>query len=135
MISALFDLWNRHKQRIDRENKRLFFHEREVWWAQIGKNIGFEQDGKNQAFTRPVLVLTKFNRQVFWGVPLTTQEKTGKYYYPVTVSGSKTQSIAILSQLRLFDAKRLKDKIGEAAKEDFLLVKQKIARIIVPDDS
>jgi len=134
MISKLFDLWNRHKQRIDRENRRLFFHEREVWRMQMGKNIGFEQDGKGKAFTRPVLIVKKFNKEVFWGISLTTQKKEGKFYFPLSGYSSK-EGTAILSQLRLFDAKRLKVKMGEVNMKDFLFIKQKIARILLEGDS
>ncbi len=50
--------WTKLKVRIHiKENSALYFHEREVWWASLGKNIGFEQDGKNKMFERPVLVL------------------------------------------------------------------------------
>lgn len=60
-----FDQWNTLKKQID-ENKELSgFSEREVWWCRLGHNIGFEEDGKNLAFSRPILKLRKFNKHFF----------------------------------------------------------------------
>lgn len=39
------------------------------------RRISDEQDGKNAEFTRPVLVLRKFNHSLFLGIPLTTNRK------------------------------------------------------------
>jgi len=33
--------------------------------ASLGKNIGYEQDGNGSGFSRPVLVVKKFNNQMF----------------------------------------------------------------------
>ena len=40
-----FEKWHKKKTDIDNSSKRLFFHEREVWFCSIGMNIGYEQDG------------------------------------------------------------------------------------------
>lgn len=37
----------------------ILFYEREIWWCSLGVNIGFEQDGTNDLFERPVLVIKK----------------------------------------------------------------------------
>lgn len=42
------------------------YKERDVWWVCLGHNIGFEEDGKGQNFSRPVLVIKGFNKQMFW---------------------------------------------------------------------
>lgn len=77
----------------------------------LGDNVGFEQDGKGSDFARPVIVLRKFNNEVFWALPLTTREKSGKYYFPVDFGDGKARQV-ILSQLRIVNAKRLVDKIA-----------------------
>lgn len=107
-----FDQWNTLKKQID-ENKELSgFSEREVWWCRLGHNIGFEEDGKNLAFSRPILILRKFNKHFFYGVPLSTHGKTDNpYYYRFEFQGNT--SYALLSQVRAFDAKRLTDRMGE----------------------
>lgn len=89
--------WNTKKQKIHHEPKpRVFFHEREIWFCHLGVNVGYEQDGKGKAFGRPVIVFRKFNKEVFWGVPLTTRERAGKFYLPVDL-GDGTERKAILS--------------------------------------
>jgi mRNA interferase MazF len=45
------------------------FKERDIWWVSIGVNVGFEEDGKHEKFLRPVLILKKFNKELFLGIP------------------------------------------------------------------
>ena len=106
-----FDGWNEEKIQAHAKEKRVFFHEREVWWCTLGVNIGFEQDGKGERFVRPVLVFKKFNNEAFWAIPLSTIMKKGKFYAPLYMEDGMKR-VAILSQLRFMDGKRLIDKIG-----------------------
>ncbi len=106
-----FKTWHNKKEKVDHKEVRVFFHEREIWFCHLGANVGFEQDGKGENFGRPVIVFRKFNKEVFWGVPLTTREKGGKFYLPVPIGDDEPRK-AILSQLRLLDAKRLYQKVG-----------------------
>lgn len=103
--------WHEKKRQIEEEKARVFFHEREIWFAHMGVNVGFEQDGKGEDFGRPLIIFRKFNNEVFWGVPLTTREKDGKFYFPIDLNDGLPRK-AILSQLRLFDAKRLYQKFA-----------------------
>ena len=66
---------------------------------------------------------------MFWGVPLTKTKKEGKYYFKFELD-SNEESIAIISQLRLIDAKRLLYKIGDISEKDFSDLKQKIRHLI-----
>lgn len=103
--------WHNKKEKVEKKEKRVFFHEREIWWCSLGVNVGLEQDGKGDNFSRPVLVFRKFNNEVFWGVPLTTSTKEGKFYVPIDLGDGELRK-AILSQLRLIDAKRLYQKVA-----------------------
>ena len=62
-----FDRWNSIKKATDaaEEDARLFYREGEIWWVRLGKNIGYELDGKSREFTRPVIVLKKYNQYSF----------------------------------------------------------------------
>ncbi|MFA7169790.1 MAG: hypothetical protein WC178_02965 [Candidatus Paceibacterota bacterium] len=53
--------WHNLKLKIENNGtkKKKKFREREIWWCSLGENIGFEQDGKNEKFERPILVLRK----------------------------------------------------------------------------
>ena len=121
-----YDNWNILKKQLSEIN-RAYFHKGEIWYTSIGKNIGDEEDGKNQNFERPVLVTRKFNNNIFIGVPLTSQEKIGKYYHKLN---SFTGTTAILSQVRLFDAKRLLRVIGKIENDELKEIKIKIGKIV-----
>lgn len=123
-----FDYWNEKKKFLNSKNIEIYFYEREVWWCSMGLNIGFEQDGKNENFTRPIVVLKKFNKNVFIGIPLSTSQKEGKYYFKFNFSGKISN--AILSQIRLFDSKRLVDKLGRINKHTFQAIKEKVKNIL-----
>ena len=69
-----------------------------------------ETDGKQLNFERPVLVLQKFNKEMFWGVPLTSREPTGEFYEKIT--HEKGVAWAMLTQMKTFSSKRLLRKVG-----------------------
>lgn len=122
-IVTQFNSWTLLKIQLHITPPRdVYFREKEIWWASLGCNIGFEQDGKHNRFERPILVLKKFNKHVLWSVPLTSQNKTGRYYRNIEYKGKR--STIILSQLRLISSKRLLRKIGVLSKEQFEEVKQ-----------
>ena len=124
-----FQRWHIKKSNIDQKSSRVFFHEREIWWCSIGHNIGFEQDGKGEDFARPILVFKKFNKEVFWAIPLSTKIKQGKFYESVKV-GDGINRVAIISQLRLIDAKRLLDKIGVINEENYNQIEKAVDKLL-----
>ncbi|HLA49164.1 MAG TPA: type II toxin-antitoxin system PemK/MazF family toxin [Candidatus Saccharimonadales bacterium] len=125
-----FDSWNKKKIKLDaKPNDGVFFYEKEVWWVSIGHNIRFEQDGKGSEFARPVLVLRKFNKFLFLGVPLSSTKKLGKYYFSFVYKG-RQESAALLSQLRAYDSNRLIDKDGVIDDRNYQMIQKKIAKII-----
>lgn len=102
----------------------FYFREREIWWANLGANVGYEEEGKNENFERPILILKKFNRFMLWAIPLTSKNKTGKYYYQFEYKGEKFS--AILSQLRVISSKRLSRKVWTLSEKDFNAIKTAI---------
>ncbi|MBI4385264.1 type II toxin-antitoxin system PemK/MazF family toxin [Candidatus Parcubacteria bacterium] len=107
-----FDKWNEGKKRInERDTADVYFYEREIWWCALGVNVGFEQDGTGETFERPIVIIKKYNPQVFLAVPLSATSKRGKYYTPLGLVDGR-DAVAILSQLRLLDCKRLTNRIG-----------------------
>jgi mRNA interferase MazF len=125
-----FKAWTPEKEKLNNnENSRPGFHEREIWYCHLGENIGFEQDGKGDKFLRPIIILRKFNNQILWAIPLTSTVKKSPYYFAVSF-GDNTKSSAILSQIRLIDAKRLAYTIGEISKEEFEELKKKLKDLI-----
>jgi mRNA interferase MazF len=124
-----FDGWNRLKSTLQNAHSGPTFKEREIWWCSVGVNLGYEVDGKNQFYNRPVLILRKFNRSVFYGVPLSTQLKENNPFYFQFHWKDKTVS-ALVSQMRLFDSKRLTDPMGKLSEEQFTAVKNAVKRLI-----
>jgi len=106
------------------------FKERDIWWTSIGVNVGFEEDGKNSNYVRPVLVVKKFNRDIFLGVPMSLQLKDNKYYVKVTVKGEVVS--VLTSQIRVFSAKRFWNKIVELDEGDFAKVQEELKKFFLP---
>ena len=117
--------WIRLKEKLHINNyEPPLFKEGEVWWCYIGENVGVEVNGKSKNFTRPVLVFKKYDKYSFLGLPLTTKDKIGTWYTPISFLG--ILQVAVLSQSRVFDYRRLDKKMGELhiaymdwIKEDF----------------
>ncbi len=120
--------WIYEKIIIDRQERSVHINEAEVYWCFLGENIGDEENGKDGRFKRPVLVFKKFNKNIFWGIPMSTKIKNNKYYVKVNLKDN-IRSV-IISQLRVLDVKRLDIKIGYIAKKDFELVKKSVIGLI-----
>lgn len=122
-----FDRWNEKKKSINQKeiSERNFFNEREIWWGSLGLNIGYEQDGKNENFERPLLIVRKFNRNIVWVLPLTTIAKNNKFHYKLKSSGS----IVILSQIRLLSTKRLLRLVETINENEFNEILTKIKEL------
>jgi len=120
-ILLLLD-WLRVKLFLRVKRSKIFFQEREVWWCNIGMNIGSEIFGKGDKFVRPVLILKKFNADAFFGIPLTSIRKSGTWYVPIMCD--RVEGSAILNQARSLDAKRLMKRIEMLDSSGFQRVKQ-----------
>lgn len=121
--------WNEIKQKSENIEERLLFKERDIWWCRIGINIGDEENGKGDEFNRPVLILKKFNKRVFIGLPLSTVVKESNYFYHKFHFKGQEQSV-IISQIRLFDAKRLTHKMGTINMKEFINIKERARELI-----
>lgn len=106
-----YDAWNEKKKKLDSLITAPNYHEREVWWCSLGLNIGFEQDGKSEDFSRPIVVIKAYNRNLLLAVPLIGKKKEGVYYKYLGYIVDRDAS-AVLSQARPIDSKRLIRKTG-----------------------
>lgn len=100
-----FDSWNIVKKELGGSDSCPPFSVREVWWASLGVNIGREEDGKNEKFERPVIVLKKYNEDKLLIAPTTSKKKSDRYIHPHIHDG--VYYGIILSQLRTISARRL----------------------------
>ncbi len=113
--------WCKIKIFLLERSPSIFFKEGELWWCRIGMNVGHEIYGKGDSFKRPILILKKLSAVSFFGIPLTSQVKVGSWYVPVAHDGKKRT--VILSQARVFDARRLTDRIGVLSQNEFQRIK------------
>ena len=84
---------------------------------------------------QPLLILKKFNTEVVWVLPLTRTDKTGKYYFHISMvdddgNTDNRSSVVILSQIRLIDAKRLQYKIGDVKEDEFAKIKEALKALL-----
>ena len=124
-----FDKWNEVKKRTDEKVIIPQIRQREIYWANMGENIGFEQNGKGKDFMRPLLIFKKFSNNMFFGIPLSTQrKKEGSFFFEFSFKSSEI-STALIVQGRLYDAKRLDRKIGKMSIDDFDKLKIKFREL------
>ena len=101
------------KHHFEESEKLVYFYEREIWWAAMGQNIGFETNGKNEYFSRPVLVIKKYSAHMCFVLPLTTQIKAENPPYQYVVELNGISSAINLSQGRTISSGRLFQKMGK----------------------
>ena len=126
-----FDGWI-EKKKVSHYKNSLppLYKERDIWWVSVGVNVGFEEDGKNGNYVRPVLVIKKFNRDLFLGAPMSTKLKDNKYYLKVTVKGDTVSVLS--SQIRVFSSKRMWNKLAELDESDFGVVLAEVRNFFAP---
>ena len=129
MREVEFYKWHHLKQKLNNKENFPAFKQRDIWWCHVGVNIGDEENGKNEVYSRPTLIIKKFNNHIFWGLPLTTQIKDKSYYHKI-IFKEKEQCIMI-SQLRLWDAKRLTTKMGRLSHPQFDNLRRIVSNLIL----
>jgi mRNA interferase MazF len=110
--------WFALKPKLDIQNhKPLLVNEGEIWWCRLGENIRVEISGKGDIFARPVIIHTKLSKYCYLVIPCSTSDKQGSWF--VKFVHNKIPQIAILSQARIVDYRRLKNKLGDIDQTDF----------------
>lgn len=118
-----FEKWNYLKKSLDTLNTdKIFFYEKEVWFCSIGVNVGSEQDSRNKKYSRPVLVLKKCNRHTFIGIPLTSKKSNPPER--ISIKLNDKPSVAIISQVRLFDRNRMLRKYRTVDSKELNKIKE-----------
>ncbi len=123
-----FDKWNNKKKELHTGIFHAYIHMREVWWCSLGLNIGFEEDGKNELFERPVLILKKFNNDIVLIVPLTSSNKENKYHVYFQHEGRGYS--ALVSQIRLVSTKRLQRRMYRMNKSIFGRIREAVKNML-----
>ena len=121
-------MWNSCKKLVDRRFNKKVFSERDVFFMNIGLNVGFEQNGKGNSFIRPVLVVKKLSKNLFIGVPLTSKNRVGSFFVNFEFKGKS--GAAIVGQVRVFDSKRILYSYGRLPTYKFNIIKEKLIDLI-----
>ena len=140
-ILIQFVSWMKLKVKLHVFNNGLSYKQRDIWWANVGLNIGSEQNGKNDNFERPVLVLRKFGQNIFWGIPLTSNIKEHIYNHRIKYKAycknemgelceEEKSGVVILNQLKTMSNKRLIRKIGVISEGEFEIVRERIKELV-----
>jgi len=128
-IDNSFDNWNELKKDLHFKGKRKYFKQGEIYFMSIGQNIGYEIIGKKKNFLRPVLIFRKFNKDTFLGIPLTSKQKNGSYFFEFSYKKDKI-STALITQMRVFDSKRIVYYSGKINKEIFSKLENRVAEVL-----
>jgi mRNA interferase MazF len=129
-----FDRWNEVKKKVDnkvysQDMNIAFPREGEVWMCILGKNIGLEQNGGGDNFARPVLVVKKFNNQIFWVIPLSSKQKNLDFYYNFRDIYYQNVS-AVVAQMKLMSGKRFIRDMYVLPIEHFVNIKHMLLNFI-----
>ena len=119
--------WINVKAYLDKRARKPAVHEGEIWWASVGENVGVEINGKNANFSRPVLILRKYNYYSFMAIPLTTKKHDDKRYILVEIGGRK--SYGVLIQARTMSVSRLYRKIGTIPGNDLRVISERFCEL------
>lgn len=120
-----FDEWNNQKKNIQENGTSKYYHPRDIWWSSLGLNIGFEQDGKDNKFLRPILILKAFGPDICLVVPLTTSPHKHTFRIPIGLIDGKEAKV-ILSQIKVMDTKRFVKKLEVLDKSIFQEIQKHI---------
>ncbi len=123
-----FDNWNKKKKEIHTKDVKLYYHPREIWWCYLGFNVGCEQDGNEKKFLRPVIIIRGFGPSSCLIIPLTKSTKK----HPLRIPVGKIESyeaVAVLSQIKVVDTKRLLEKMGFLNKDNFSILEKAVRNL------
>ncbi|NQV00924.1 MAG: type II toxin-antitoxin system PemK/MazF family toxin [Parcubacteria group bacterium] len=128
-IKKDFDSWNTQKKTIHNFGENKYYHPRDIWWCNLGANIGFEQDGTGVGHQRPVFILKELSRNTCLVIPLTVSTSQHPMRIFLGTVNNKKAS-AIISQMRVVDTKRFINKIGIIDKEIFDIIRKTVKNMI-----
>ena len=124
-----FDRWNALKKQVNAAEALPLYHAREIWWAHLCVNVGYEQDGTGPSYERPVLIIRGLSPHVCLVVPLTTSKKRDRFYITAgSVEGKR--AAAIVSQIRLIDTRRLINKVGTLERAFFDPIRKAVRKLL-----
>ena len=121
-----FDEWNGQKKQVERERPTQQAKRREIWWADLGINIGHEQDGGGPRFERPALILRVFGNDTCLIAPLTNAPGGSRFHFDLECHGYRSR--VVISQLRIISTQRLSRRIERIDYATFVKLVEEVRR-------
>lgn len=132
MKNKNYDEWNILKKKINCYRNLNHPKIREIWWANLGLNIGSEIYGKGIKYLRPVLVI-KVNDTNFIGLPVSSKIRKEEGRITIKTLDNRYYSV-IFNQIKLFDNKRLINRKYVLSKNKFKKIIRKFKNMITAND-
>ncbi len=130
LLKKKFLEWIKIKEFLHFKKNPAGFNEQEIWWANIGENIGHEENGKDTRFVRPFVVIKKFNGNLLFDIPCSSIIKKSEYYHLITIEEPGFETNALLSQARTISSKRLVGMINKMSSDSFRELKTALTKAI-----
>jgi pseudaminic acid cytidylyltransferase len=127
--SDKYQIWSDLKRTLSTKVP-MQFNVRDILFISMGQNIGYEQYGKGDDFLRPVVVIKKFNKHLFLGVPLSSVEKNGYLFHAIHFK-NRTNT-GLLLQTKTFDSKRIKYKLATLSSNEFDKLVERFCEVVTP---
>lgn len=108
--------WAKVAEEVEKRERKTDIKQGAIYWANLGVNIGSELVGKGNDFSRPVLVLEKFNQRMVLAMPITSQIYNRRGYCEIVVAGKMER--LVLEQARPVDILRIGDFLDEVAPDE-----------------
>lgn len=119
-----YDDWNFIKKKLSKNKIKILFKEGDIWWISLGLNLGEEIYGKNQLYSRPVVIFKKLSSYACIVLPLSTKHKNGSWFFTFEIQNI-FQTIS-LHQIRFVSTKRFIKKFAEIPESDFELIRKAV---------
>lgn len=122
--------WSKLKSRINNQaSSHQTYREGQIYWFCLGENVGVEEDGKGDLYSRPALIVRGFSQSLIWIVPLSHTKRRGRYYHEIKTNPDV--DTALLSQLKSLDSARISGKpLGEISEAELNVIKDKIKLLL-----
>ena len=123
-----FDTWNTKKKLVESSQLNISCKAGSVWWCSLGLNIGKEDDGKNENFERPVLIVKTLSRDTCLCIPLTSSGNS--HPLRIVLPSISQDTRALISQVKTISIKRLLREITMITLEELQTVKKSLHDLI-----
>jgi len=119
-----FDKWNNLKKELQKNDKKYYFKEWEIWWISLWQNIWTESFWKWNYFRRPVLILKKLSWNSLICLPLSSKQKKGTWFTKCNLHD--IERTVLLYQIKMINTNRFERRVWQISDNDFWKIKKRL---------